>query len=423
MKNSITLKSEKHYFTELFFCMLFLLPFLEPGGVNELLIIRGGILRFATTIFFCGRIAVLAIMILFMLSSKQRLSKITLCISGYYLYMMIVYFIKHVDKNDTIANTICVIGLLMLLEFYYHRNWKIFVKAFIYLAGTIVFLNMITVLLFPDGMYENMRGDSGNWLLGHYNSHFFLVLPWLTMFTFYSIKKNKNLRFHIILITLLLIIVTYLAGSRTSSISLAFFLLTLVTCFKIKKISLPGIGMIITGSAILSYLMVWMRIQECFSDFIHNVLHRDVTLTGRTSIWDTAINMFWKSPIIGNGAIIYKPNLSSDWSTTQAHNTFLNVLVNGGVIGIILFLLIFILIIPKIRQINQHPYAKLLTATLLAYGVSFLTEMFQLEHIFMMLLFFSYHINDLVDIMPVRKRQQKIINTEYHQERKEEKAG
>ena len=77
MEKYTTLKSDKHYFIELFFCMLFLLPFLETRGLNELLMIRGGILRFATTIFFCGRMGVMVIMILFMFATKKKPSKIT----------------------------------------------------------------------------------------------------------------------------------------------------------------------------------------------------------------------------------------------------------------------------------------------------------------------------------------------------------
>ena len=418
MEKYTTLKSDKHYFIELFFCMLFLLPFLETRGLNELLMIRGGILRFATTIFFCGRMGVMVIMIHFMFATKKKPSKITFCILGYYLYMLLIYFVKHANGNNTLGNTVYVIGLLMLLEFYLHRDLNIFIKAFVYLASVIVFLNIITVLLFPDGMYENMRGDTGNWFLGHYNSHFFTVLPWLTMFIFCSLKKNGRLRWHIVLFTMILIVTTYLAGSRTSSISLMIFLLALIISFKTKKIPFPGAGAIITGSAILSYSMVVLHIQEYFADFIHNVLHRDVSLTGRTSIWNAALNIFWQSPIIGNGAAIYMPNISSDWSTTQAHNTFLNVLVNGGIIGMILFFLIFILVVPEMRKAKQHPYSKLFVVTLLAYGVSFLTEMVQLEHMLMMLLFFIYHVNNLIDIMPMHQRKQKIASMRIYLERK-----
>lgn len=380
-------------------CIVLLIPFLEPRGISETLTYRGT-LSVINSLFFYAQIAVLLLMSILVLL-RRKCSAITIWIVVYYAYMFADCVLLGTDTSEAETYLISVMGFLLVLEFYIQRDISVFIRTFVWLVGGIVFLNAILVLLYPNGMYINTRGDTGNWLLGYYNAHFFTVLPWCILFLTTSTKKHGKLTWLAVLVVAALTACLYMAGSKTSTVSMVVFLLALTLSMKVGKIHLPNISIIVAISALLSYLMIAFHIQDYFADFILNVLHRDVSLTGRTMIWTMAMNSIRSSPIIGNGSRVYELN-NGMWTTTQAHNTFLNILVNGGIVGFILFMLPLVLLAVKMRKMSGHIYKKIYLLSFIAYGVSFFAEMFQLPWMFAMLVFLAYHLEEIIEAMPMK---------------------
>jgi len=81
----------------------------------------------------------------------------------------------------------------------------------------------------------------------------------------------------------------------------------------------------------------------------------------RYEIWQTALNMFYDSPFIGTGLGSYSQNLASEgyatWAinnTTHPHNDLLELLVELGLIGILIFITVSIsLIIGTVKIIKN----------------------------------------------------------------------
>ena len=78
-------------------------------------------------------------------------------------------------------------------------------------------------------------------------------------------------------------------------------------------------------------------------------------LNGRQQLWDIAINMIKKHPVIGNGYGSYeKVAEQEDAITTSAHNYYLHVFAELGIIGVILYLNCFILgLILGVKALNR----------------------------------------------------------------------
>lgn len=77
-------------------------------------------------------------------------------------------------------------------------------------------------------------------------------------------------------------------------------------------------------------------------------------LHGRLSLWTYAIDMFKQSPIIGNGYWSYAAYAEeNDAITTSAHNFYLQVLTELGIIGLVMYIVAFVsgivICIKKIR--------------------------------------------------------------------------
>ena len=401
MRVQYTISIHKKDLMRVLYCLFFLIPFLQPRGMVESFEVIGGGYHYINSLFNYWRfIAIFGLLIMIYLK-KMRVSMFTISVCAYYIYMVFVCFLKNADKSEAIANFIYIFGMLLIMEVF-SKCRAFFIYFFEYIVGFLVLLNFAMVFLFPDGMYKNTRGDEGNWLFGYYNAHLFTVLPWLVIFFICSLRKNGKLKWSTILVGMICLIGIFVAGSKTSSIALLAFLVAIVISLKVGKISLPGIAVVFSISMIISYLIVILRIQAYFADFIENVLNRDVSLTGRTIIWDAALEAFSHSPMIGNGSVVYIP-VSTDWTTTQAHNAFLNILANGGIIGLVLFVLMFAIVAQKMFRMEKHPYKEVIYSGMIAYGIVFITEMPSLQHMLVIVLYLGYYLDEIIAEMPMNK--------------------
>lgn len=391
----------KNQITNYIVCLFFLVPFLQPNGMLESFEMLGGLYHYINSLFRYWRFVAIFGLVLMILLKKIRLSKFTISVLLFYAYMVFVCFYKNVSKSDAINNFIYVFGIILIMEVF-QKHMKTYIYILGCIIGFLIFINVLTVFLFPGGMYVNARGDEGNWVLGYYNVHIFEILPWLIIFFICSLRKNGKLEWSAILVGAICLIGIFVAGSKTSSIALLAFLVAIVISLKIGKISLPGVAVVFVVSMIISYLIVILQIQTYFADFIQNVLHRDLTFTGRTVIWDAALEAFFDSPLFGNGMLVYMP-ASSDWTTTQAHNAFLNILANGGIIGLVLFVLMFAIVAQKMFRMEKHPYKEVIYSGMIAYGIVFITEMPSLQHMLVIVLYLGYYLDEIIAEMPMNK--------------------
>lgn len=97
--------------------------------------------------------------------------------------------------------------------------------------------------------------------------------------------------------------------------------------------------MILLTPVVICLLIVMFNIQEIFSWLIVDILGEDLTLNGRTLIWGSVISQLhgidW---IIGKGLNNGMQFTVGIHETGAAHNQFLSILLNYGVVGLFAFL-------------------------------------------------------------------------------------
>jgi O-antigen ligase len=92
--------------------------------------------------------------------------------------------------------------------------------------------------------------------------------------------------------------------------------------------------------------IVFLRIQNLFSFVIVDLLHKDLTFTGRTSAWDSAIIKISNKFLLGYGNMGQEQE-SRLIGDVYCHNALLEILFRGGIIRLIFFGLIILLISKK----------------------------------------------------------------------------
>ncbi len=107
--------------------------------------------------------------------------------------------------------------------------------------------------------------------------------------------------------------------------------------FKWMQVNVRRLGWYAAGLTLLSLIIL---INPDLRSAVVESLGRNSTLTGRTLIWDMVLSRH-TDPIIGTGfgAFWVGPDaveISQNWALTEAHNGYLEVYLNSGLIGVVL---------------------------------------------------------------------------------------
>ena len=124
--------------------------------------------------------------------------------------------------------------------------------------------------------------------------------------------------------------------------------------------------------------IVVARLQQVFSPLIVQVLHKDITFTGRTEIWDLTLAYVKEHWLTGSGYLTradFPKMFPSDlFSYVHPHNFILSLLLQGGVILLVIFVIWTGISGMYLLKNRGYLSANLLLALLLAFLVTGLTE-------------------------------------------------
>ena len=230
--------------------------------------------------------------------------------------------------------SIVFIGLYLLVKNYID-NKEAF-KTIYQMIFMYVFLNILVMMILPSGIFPQY----GIHFLGIRTrfTEFSIALMYisLTYYNEFTSKNSKSKRMLIISfgIALANIFIKWVATGIIVVLLSLFIYLLLRKKKKLRFIYFVGFLTII----ILTVSLINGNLLNLFSGFLE-MLNKDVTLTGRTIIWDSAMNVaekyFWSGfGYVNDGNIIHYNN-----GLWQAHNTILQSICECGIFGTLIFFL------------------------------------------------------------------------------------
>ncbi len=251
-------------------------------------------------------------------------------------------------------------------------------------AGVIAVIGILQYLLDPFNLAQNSAPAS---TFGNRNiaiQPIILILP-LSIFLLLS-KQVQNLKAWALIIITSLVIV-YITYTTTRSAWLAVFIeLLLIALYLItNRIKLrewidwnknKGYATIFGILVILLLINLSPNsfsnnpiLNNLFVDSSEKIYSLTDSVSGqailssslRYEIWQTALNMFYDSPVIGTGLGSYSQNLANEgyatWvinNTTHPHNDLLELAVELGIIGLVIFITVTISLIIGIVKIIKN---------------------------------------------------------------------
>lgn len=290
-------------------------------------------------------IIVLAIFIIFIIN-RGKFNKLILLWIVYNCIYGLNCFINNGVTFAFYMNFALITAILMILQLEYQKkslNKVIFSLNLV--LGLYIIINFITILFFPEGMYMNSAFYVDNFFLGFDNEHITFILPALMIAEINKDRNNKKVSFFYILTILSSILSIFMRWSATGVVGLVIYLMTLLL-YKYKLFSNTFNWKKVLGIVIIFFLMINIfRLQNLFSFIVVDILNKDLTFTGRTEIWDIALSLFLKNPVIGNGADCLKV-----YGYMHAHNFYINLLCTVGIFPLLIFIWIIATSIKKLRK-------------------------------------------------------------------------
>lgn len=196
-------------------------------------------------------------------------------------------------------------------------------------------------------------------LTDHYSHNSMYIALGVIIWFSFAINERQKKRYLVILIASIIAMLWTQKRGPLIAISVAM----IITYYKRGKITIHKGKMLtklLVGGAILLF---FIYIASHFFPSLFSVFNRfsnsDNLLTNRQYLWNFAICLFKKSPLIGHGWGYYANNLkltidTIDVKAMNAHNIYLQLLADVGIIGFCIFIIPMIMsLLICIRIINQ----------------------------------------------------------------------
>ena len=332
-------------FTKKYFIVLFILPFI---GIN---VINDNILLSSASKMIVSIIGYLMLFENFNYNKNILNIKLILLVM---LYSFIILFSAVINNNITmgmIYTNFVYIGFIIYIN-YCMKDFKNFINALNILFTLLIIYNLILAIFVQSSyMYIGYQG-SQKVFVGTFESRNGISMVMIPAIAFILIRSEyiyEKVRNKDILLCFMVLIIILLSKSSTGFI-VGSLLVIYVLLLKKIKINI-NINKLMSIYTIIYTQVVIFRIQETvFRGFIENTLQKNVTLTGRTLIWDFIMKIIPNSLIFGYGRndIIAQNAIIRD--VTEAHNGLLEILLCTGIIGLFIFILI---LLNSFRALNK----------------------------------------------------------------------
>lgn len=374
----------KKFFNEIIMFILILLLF-EPNIAVKY--------NLFNNVFVCGSVISFIFITMLIIREKKTINKITLLMIIFRTLLICTTIYNNGDILKVGYQSIIIISLMLYAEYYY-RNDKIldFINILSNILTLYLFINIILYILYPNGLYLARSGIHFLGIRTRFTEYSMLLL--LLNIINYQLKI-ENIKIFIFKMTIVLLNI-FIPRIATAIIGLIIFILVYI--FFKKKIKI-NYKLIFAVSLIITALIVFFRIQDIFSYVIVDLLHKDLTLTGRTSIWDKSYTyIFDKFVLFGHGMKIDGNFVFWRVQLWQAHNQLLQILYEGGILGTILFYEIFFMSLAKLNHTNQinEKIKKSIGAMFFSFGIMMITEIYGYYLPTYILIILAYYSNKII---------------------------
>lgn len=278
---------------------------------------------------------------------------------------------------------------VVYLDYCIRKNCNKYIKLLLQLFIVYATINFILLLIFPNGFGQYVPGysmteDSRLNFLGRDNTFIYFFITAIIVAFIHGSKKEL---YYILALSFITMVYVFSATGIIGCILIVIYALFLQgksidKLFNFKILSVAYV--------IIYYLIVIERIQEKFSYIIVDILGKDITFTGRTSLWDSAMSYISQKPWTGYG-VTEKFLTTASGIAYSPHNLILQILLAGGILSLGIFIVMYWICGRKLNYKKYH-LSNTIAVAIFIYLITSLTESTLNTPYLYVLLIFAYNV-------------------------------
>lgn len=337
----------------LIFLTILFMPFFRPNGIN-------GILPGGQYVYDALSMASLGILVIIYLSGEKQLIDWQIILSG--LMFLVILFSTLKNHGDTMVHirvTVTCFGMMLGVS-NFRKTPRLLMSALLLNSEILIYINLICLFLFPGGMYLShiTYGAHNNWWMG-YDNHWFVFYYVAYFLALVNILYGGN-KWR----SLFLIVVLHLTSLHTFSgvLIVGMLMMDVLLLLKIYQWKMFNFEVIFAGGLLMSIVLVFFQTIGSIQYVIENILGKSDSMSARARIWRAVIGKIKEHPILGNGRFFLEQAqvIYGLPAAANAHNMWLEVLVEGGIVAFALFVAIIFAISVKNKKNRSVFYQVLL---------------------------------------------------------------
>ena len=274
-----------------------------------------------------------------------------------FLYLVWLVLVSIVSQSDGLVSVpaffITISSYLILFQFQYQYQPEGLLRSQLWAFAAYVWVSLVLVILFPDGMWMNEYGSNGKMEMrylvgGNYNQLGPIFLCACVTALCYDLRYGTKTFWYLFVISFAQLIIV---GSKTSIVGFVLLLVVQLIKSTAKKYSYAKTLMIV----FVVYQLFVTFFFDIFTSFewvryiVVDLLNKDLSFTNRTFLWDTSKYYISKHPIVGYG------RLSVEWyrfyfGNANPHNFVLMCFMTGGTVLFAILLFLYNTVMSSFRK-------------------------------------------------------------------------
>ena len=329
----MSVKDKSNGFITLILVVL-IIPFLSIAGIKN---------NMDATAYQAWQImSVIALLVfIFLLAAEIKINWPLVLFTLYQAVILLSCFLNHGFSVGVFAVTTATTLLFMLMQSPCYRE----------VVSAICIIVVLSVIINLPVMISNLSDEYAVYFIGGKNALSMFLIPGAFLFLINTLESEGRIDIKCIMMMTLCLLSILIGDSGTGIVVVAFVVLLLLIMIKIKVSK-----WIYIFSILLLYVLLILFTTVFLSTdiwiFITDVLGKDSDLTSRVTIWNIAKDFIADNWVFGSGRgteIIYVNKWGERQLMYEAHNFILEILMEGGIVGLTIFSALFYNIVDKLN--------------------------------------------------------------------------
>ncbi len=283
------------------------------------------------------------VILLFIRLLNGRIPKIFLAILGFTGWLLLCDLLNGISGlPPALFEMVKILGVVCAISILY-KNGKelVFFDSWSLYFDILVVTNLISLFACPNGIvYDKSIGWQPYFVIGNANRYVFTFIIDFYLNAIRTLKEKNKIGLKLYILCVVYIVSSIKGGLSTTAlfISVLLFVALALNNEKIQYLAKKYIKYIVGIVITLVLCMVgglWRT--EFVQETLKEITGETLSFLERGYIWSNAVKLIGQSPIFGHGSVVSSYALGYGGAYRSSHNTFLQLMIYGGIPTILVF--------------------------------------------------------------------------------------